>query len=116
MAGSLPSSRATTSTSSPFTPPASLISRTARSIAVISGVPYAAAVPDVGSHAPMRSRPSTLRRGAVDESVATVEETVASEVPSPPEQPVSRLAAMKIVAIGVVIDSRRSTLPIGGEV
>ena len=116
MAGSLPSSRATTSTSSPLTPPASLISRTAKSIAVTSGVPNVAADPEVGSHTPMRSRPSTLRRGAVDESVATVEETVASEVPLPPEQPVSRLAPMKVTAIGVVIDRRRSPLPIGGEV
>ncbi len=64
----------------------------------------------------MRSRPSTLRRGVVDESVATVEETVSSEVPSPPEQPVRMLAPIRVTAIGVVIDRRRSPFPIDGEV
>jgi hypothetical protein len=64
----------------------------------------------------MVSRPSTFRRGAAEESLATVDATVASVEPPPPEQPDSRLMPMPVAAMVVVIDRCRSTLPIEGGV
>jgi hypothetical protein len=81
-------------------------------MAVLSGVPRAAADPDVGSQTPIRSRPSTLRRGAVDESLPTADETVAAGVPPPPEQAAKRLTLRLVAATVVVIGRRRATLPI----
>jgi hypothetical protein len=86
------------------------------SMAVMSGVPSAAAGPDVGSQTPMRSRPSTLRRGGVDESLATAVVTLATGVPPPPEQAARRLTPRPVAATVVVIDRRRAILPIGGGV
>ena len=64
----------------------------------------------------MTSRPSTLRRGSVEESLATAEVTLASGVPPPPEQAAKRLTPRPVAATVVVIDRRRATLPMAGGV
>ncbi len=85
VAGSPPSSRFATCTMRPLTPPASLISCTASSTPAASGLPRAAAGPDVGSQTPMRSAPSTLRRtiGLVS-SLGSAD--VVGTLPSPPPE------------------------------